>query len=57
MSTPTDQQRLIHVLWTWLRAVSWKASQDDRAWIPEDLRDELGNALITVDDWLNGRNL
>lgn len=56
MSTPTDQQRLIHVLWTWLRAVSWKASQDDRAWIPEDLRDELENALITVDDWLNGRN-
>lgn len=52
MTTPTDQQRLIHVLWNWLRGVSWKASQNDLDWIPEELRAELGNAIITVDDWL-----
>ena len=52
MTTPTDQQRLIHALWNWLQSVSWKANHDQLDWIPEDLHDELGNAIITVDEWL-----
>lgn len=50
---PTDQQRLIHALWHWVQAHSWPVRTEQLAeWIPEDLHDELGNAIITVDEWL-----
>lgn len=52
MNKPTDQQRLIHALWHWLEAVNWQHYRDQADWIPRDLDIELGNALITVDEWL-----
>lgn len=49
---PTDQQRLIHALWNWIQVILWGADLDKDEWIPKDLHDELGNALITVDQWI-----
>lgn len=51
MTTPTDQQRLIHALWQWITAVAWKETGNYKDWIPADLHAELGNTIITVDDW------
>lgn len=52
MNKPTDQQRLIHSLWQWVTAVAWKETGHYKDWIPADLQAELGNTIITVDEWL-----